>query len=199
WTHDELLHKWEDACAEPDGLGRLGYALLDDVRRLPFTNPHRLAVEFPGRWVCWQHALHEYVEGEARTCYVRHHGHALQRLIRAHVNGWFDRVHGLMHRKWLLHGGERPSRADVTCGLVAEVLAELKALHGVPDSFPLPCLLPSGEPVDLLPVANGLLDVRARVLRPHTPDYFSLACLPYPFDPAATEPRPDAALAACFA
>jgi P4 family phage/plasmid primase-like protien len=56
-------------------------------------------------------------------------------------------------------------------------------------SAPLPSLLPDGKAADLLALANGLLDLDALELRPHTPDWFSLACLPYGYDPQAACPR----------
>jgi P4 family phage/plasmid primase-like protien len=56
-------------------------------------------------------------------------------------------------------------------------------------TYPMPCLLPDGTEPDYLAAANGLLDVAAGTLRPHTPDWFSAVCLPYPFDPGVTAPQ----------
>lgn len=41
---------------------------------------------------------------------------------------------------------------------------------------------------DVIAFGNGLLDVSAGVLRDHTPLWFSTACLPYNYDPAASCP-----------
>jgi len=55
-----------------------------------------------------------------------------------------------------------------------------------------PCSL-NGEldPDNIIPVQNGLLDVTDRknpILRPHTPDFYTLNYLPFPYDPGRKAP-----------
>ena len=47
---------------------------------------------------------------------------------------------------------------------------------------------------DLLATKGGVLDTRSRNLYPHTPDWLSTVCLPYPYDPGATCPTWEAFL-----
>jgi putative DNA primase/helicase len=46
------------------------------------------------------------------------------------------------------------------------------------------------DPIDILPAANGLLDLSVfrPTLMPHTPRFFSTSVLPYPYDPHAAPP-----------
>ena len=74
-----------------------------------------------------------------------------------------------------------PLLRDVTLALNAEAL-----LRG---TVPMPGLLPGGSEPDYLAAANGLLDLESGTLRPHTPDWFSGVCLPYPYEPGAAAPR----------
>jgi P4 family phage/plasmid primase-like protien len=53
-------------------------------------------------------------------------------------------------------------------------------------------------PLDTINVRNGLLEVKAKELRPHDPKYLSPVQLPVTFDPAATCPEIDKFVAAAF-
>jgi putative DNA primase/helicase len=53
-------------------------------------------------------------------------------------------------------------------------------------------------PVDVVNVANGLVDVKHGKLSPHRPDYFSTVQLPVSFDPTATCPAWDKFIADVF-
>lgn len=48
------------------------------------------------------------------------------------------------------------------------------------DRRPSPCV------TDTIAMANGLLDVRSRILHPHTPQFFTHHVLPFAYDPKAT-------------
>jgi putative DNA primase/helicase len=56
----------------------------------------------------------------------------------------------------------------------------------------------ANPPADTLNVANGLLDVLTRRLRPHSPDFLSGVQLPVTFDPSATCPALDEFTAQVF-
>jgi P4 family phage/plasmid primase-like protien len=88
----------------------------------------------------------------------------------------------------------KPELRPVTCGVVNNALQALKANALVASTLAPPCLLPAGDRPNLLAVANGLLDLNTRELRPHTPDYFSTVCLPYAYEEAATAPAWEAVL-----
>lgn len=77
----------------------------------------------------------------------------------------------------------KPSKSQVESGL--DALRAVGALPGVA----APCWLPEysgAAPHDLISMANGLLHVKSRQLLPHTPGYFNLNALPYPWDADAT-------------
>lgn len=72
---------------------------------------------------------------------------------------------------------------------VNETIALIKA-----DSRPL-WMRP---PLDVLNLENGLLDLKTRELKPHTPDHLSMVQLPVRYDPNAKCPKWDAQVAATF-
>ncbi len=83
----------------------------------------------------------------------------------------------------------KPSKSQVESGL--DALRAVGALAGIS----APCWLPGysgAAPHDLISVANGLFHVKSRQLLPHTPGYFNLNALPYPWDADA---RPQSWLA----
>jgi P4 family phage/plasmid primase-like protien len=91
--------------------------------------------------------------------------------------------------------GDGDDLPPVTRELVSNVLAAIEGQVLVPQTVPQPSW--RGEapgPRNWVAVANGLLDVdaflagRPAVLRAHSPEWFSPACLPYPFDPTADCP-----------
>ena len=81
----------------------------------------------------------------------------------------------------------RPNRNKV-----ADVVAALKAITLLPSDKQPPCWLsdaPGLPPVqDLVPLKNGLLNVRTRDLLPHNKNLFQTALLPYSYTPEADAP-----------
>ncbi|MEC4615511.1 phage/plasmid primase, P4 family [Tsukamurella tyrosinosolvens] len=78
---------------------------------------------------------------------------------------------------------DEPEGWNPTSRRVDAVLDALSAVVLLPDTV---------EPQDgqgFVAMANGILDVRTRTLFAHTPEYFSFTCLPYSYDPAATEAK----------
>jgi putative DNA primase/helicase len=51
-----------------------------------------------------------------------------------------------------------------------------------------PAWIDYGDGPDVVPMANGLLDIRTRTLLPHTPDFFSPHVLPFEYDPDSEYP-----------
>ena len=82
----------------------------------------------------------------------------------------------------------RPNRSKV-----ADVLAALKAITLLPSNKQPPCWLsdaPGLPPVrDLIPLKNGLLNVKTRELLPHNKGLFSTHLLPFDYRPDADAPR----------
>jgi putative DNA primase/helicase len=77
---------------------------------------------------------------------------------------------------------------------VANVLAALKAMGHLERTVQPPAWICDIEPSDpdgersLVPLANGLLDLASRQLRPHSPEFFCGYVLPFAFDPDAPPP-----------
>jgi putative DNA primase/helicase len=77
-----------------------------------------------------------------------------------------------------------PTRAKV--GNVAEALA---AVSQLPESLGAPTWLNGEQHItDIFACSNGLLHLPTRTLLPHTPAYFSVNAVDYPYDPKAREP-----------
>jgi putative DNA primase/helicase len=87
------------------------------------------------------------------------------------------------------NGGSRPFEPNRN--KVTNVLDALRAQTLVDSTFDTPSwLLPGGDTpaLGVISCKNGLLDLAAKSLRPHTPAYFNLSSLPYGYDPGAPEP-----------
>jgi putative DNA primase/helicase len=76
----------------------------------------------------------------------------------------------------------------------AKIANVVDALHGATHlaaSIDAPAWLDADEttaPSEIISMANGLLNLRTRELRPHTPTFFAQHSLPFAFDPNAPEP-----------
>src|SRR5262249_25365409 len=87
-----------------------------------------------------------------------------------------------------------PPMSKVGRGLIGDVLQAFQSVAAVPGTVSQPSMLPDGTEQNLIALTNGLLDLDTGELLPHTADWFSPVCLPYPFDAAAPCPRWEAAL-----
>jgi P4 family phage/plasmid primase-like protien len=195
WTEAELAHKVDSAlaaAADP----RFPYG--SKVRAEAVTNPHRLAREFlAGRPVRYWRDLYWEYDGQK---YVQVADKEMKALLTGHLERRFAEEYAVQVaryqrrlRAWQadprqkrplpprLMGVRAPLLRDVTLALNDEAL-----LRG---TVPMPCLLPQGITSDYLAVANGLLDLENGTLRPHTPNWFSGVCLPYPYEPGAAAPQ----------
>lgn len=90
-----------------------------------------------------------------------------------------------------------PEAYKVTRPVVTNALSALESLTTLDASLEPPTWLDGRSARTCLSMENGLLDLEAllgnapadQVLLPHTPQWFSPVCLPYPFDPDADCPR----------
>ena len=79
-----------------------------------------------------------------------------------------------------------PNRAKV-----ADVVEALAATSQLPELLRAPTWLDADQnfrPVDIFACSNGLLHLPTRTLMPHTPAYFSVNAVEYPYDPKAQDP-----------
>lgn len=108
-----------------------------------------------------------------------------QQLRRA-THAWRCRVAEVGPEK----AGAQPHRPNITARSIGDVRKILFARIQRPelvdrDRVRFGCRISTGEPVRLLPVANGLLDVRTGRLSPSDPDVFATTLVDVVFDPAA--------------
>jgi putative DNA primase/helicase len=104
--------------------------------------------------------------------------------IRASVYGFLDDARRLDSNSKLVPFN--PNRSKV--GDVVEALA---AVSQLPESLRAPTWLDADQhfrPTDILACSNGLLHLPTRTLLPHTPAYFSVNAVEYPYDPNARRP-----------
>lgn len=86
------------------------------------------------------------------------------------------------------HFGTKPLRKRV----VDDVIDALRAVVNLTDRLEPPCWIRDSagkpDPLEVIPMVNGLLNVGTRELMPATPAFFTLHSLPYAFDPGAPPP-----------
>jgi P4 family phage/plasmid primase-like protien len=195
WTEEELAHKIDSALtAAPDPRFPYGGKVLAE----PVTNPHRLAHEFlAGTMVRYWRDL--YWEYDGRK-YLLVADREMRALLTGHIERRFAEVYAAQGARYARQleaweadpKGQRPAPPalmPVKAALLRDVTLALDDLALLRGTFSMPCLLPTGGEPALLAVANGLLDLNNRVLIPHTRDWFSNVCVPYPYDPAAVAPQ----------
>ena len=76
-------------------------------------------------------------------------------------------------------------------GKVGDVVEALAAAAQLSDAVRAPTWLDVEQhccPTDIFACGNGLLHLPTRMLLPHTPAYFSVNAVEYPYDPTAREP-----------
>jgi P4 family phage/plasmid primase-like protien len=175
WTEAELDHKVASAQGERPDLPFGGGGRAND--------PHRLARTFIARrpWVFWNGRHFEY-DG---TRYAEVPDYEMTALLTRHIKNALDAD----HQARLSRGEESTRRPVASRTQVNNTRLALEALCLVRGTVLLPSLLPHGKAADLLALSNGLLDLDTGELRPHTPKWFSLVCLPYAFDPDAKCPH----------
>jgi P4 family phage/plasmid primase-like protien len=194
WTEAELAHKVDSALA---AAADPRFPFGCKVRAGAVTNPHRLAREFlAGRPVrYWRDMYWEY-DG---TRYVQVADREMKALLTGHVERRFAEEYAVevaRHRRRLQSWeadptGKRPAPPrlrEVHGPLLRDVTLALNDEALLRGTYAMPCLLPEGTEPGYLAVANGLLDLDDGTLRPHTPDWFSPVCLPYPYEPGAEAP-----------
>ncbi len=77
---------------------------------------------------------------------------------------------------------------------ITNVIEALKAIGHVPESVQPPVWLDASGTItpinagEIITVENGIFEFGSRTLQPHTPELFSLHCLPFAYDSDAPEP-----------
>ena len=134
---------------------------------------------------------------------LRHHRGAFHRFVGDHWPEDDERRVSSELWRWLEHAVyEKVVRGEVVLVpfepnryRVGNVLEALKAIGHLPQSVQPPAWVSDGIPIDpkeigdLVPLANGLLDLDSRRLRPHSPEFFCGHVLDFPYDPDAPAPE----------
>jgi putative DNA primase/helicase len=72
---------------------------------------------------------------------------------------------------------------------ISDLAGALASLCELPDAIDAPCWLDGRKSETIIATANGLLDIAARQLHPHTPQFFNLHAMPFAYDATAPEPK----------
>jgi putative DNA primase/helicase len=72
---------------------------------------------------------------------------------------------------------------------VGDLLEALGAVCLLADDMDQPCWLDHRPAGPVVAMQNGLLDIASRELIPHSPLYFNMVAVPFPYDPDAPEPK----------
>jgi len=117
-------------------------------------------------------------------------------LLTQHVKQEFDRLHQVALERWepTDQHPEPPKAKKVSLGLVSNVLQALQSLTIVSFRNDWP-RWSDGRVGEFIAAENGILDVGRAIdgapdgLLPHSPEWLSTVCLPYPFNPSASCPK----------
>jgi putative DNA primase/helicase len=176
--------------------------LLDAPTGTGENSPARRVVAAPTdpMAVARQFVAEEYT-GLGGALLLRHHRNTFHRYLGDH---WpaddEERVKSELWQ-WLEHAAYEKVLKDKTVPAawepnrhkIANVLEALKAIGHVAQDVQPPVWLNGSkvtaiEPGEFVPLANGILEFRTRVLIPHRPDFFELHVLPFGYDPDAPPP-----------
>lgn len=170
----------------------------DNYHRLARINLERYRRATPngnGTLRFWRNEWYKY-DGQ---CYRKIDLDELKAKVGQSIKEEFDRVNAYELANWS-SDKKPPTVRNVSQGLVANVIfatAQMCLLSGTVELnswIDGPCKSNGGNR-RYLAMRNGILDVDALLagesdyLKPHSPDWFSLTCLPFDFDPDAKCPR----------
>jgi len=103
------------------------------------------------------------------------------------------RIYQRLEHAWYMHetkNGMEPKEWRPTKDKINKLLDAMKILVYLPRASQPPTWLNSTDStVGLVACANGLLDVSARKLLPHTPQYFNDVSVPFDYLPNAPQPK----------
>jgi putative DNA primase/helicase len=159
-------------------------------------DPHRLARGFlvsvsgplrfwRGDLFCWQNGAYRPVtDGD----------------IRGELTNWirreFQQIQRLELEAWKADSRERkgppPKTRKVTTRLLGDVVNAVRGACLLPSPIDPPAWIDGTtgpEPVNLLPLRNGILDIPEKRLLPPSPNLFTLNVCPYDYEPNAPAPR----------
>jgi putative DNA primase/helicase len=72
---------------------------------------------------------------------------------------------------------------------ISDLAGALASLCELSDKIDAPCWLDGRKTGTIIAAANGLIDIAARQLYPHTPQFFNLHATPFAYDAVASEPE----------
>jgi hypothetical protein len=128
-------------------------------------------------------ALH-YYQGEFFSWTGTHHRTIDVNTIRAEIYDFLDAADCPDKQ-----GATIPFRA--TPRRVSDVLDALKAAANLPSQVAMPSWIANDQgisPSEMIACKNGLLHIPSRKLLAHTPDFFNLVAVRFPYDANAPEP-----------
>ena len=72
---------------------------------------------------------------------------------------------------------------------ISDLAGALASLCELADTIDAPCWLDGRKTGTIIPAANGLIDITAQQLYPHTPQFFNLHAVSFGYDATAPEPK----------
>jgi putative DNA primase/helicase len=139
-----------------------------------------------GRWFRWNGSA--YRELPVAELYSE---------LTASAKREMDRLNMIAQEQAAAKGTKTPTVQRITRGLIGNVELALASMTTWSSTIEPPALFDGNgwQRRNLVAMTNGVLDIdslfdgNADVLLPHTPRWFSMNCLPYPYDPNADCPR----------
>ncbi len=138
---------------------------------------------------CWNLAFCRWVDGGYRLLPDSEIDGPLREWIREE----FIRVNKREIKAWeeTDKAKEKPTTRKVTNALIGNVLGAMRSIVRVPFDTAPPCWFDSAEirePSGLLPMRNGILELKSGELIPATPAFFTFNALPYDYEPWPATP-----------
>lgn len=159
---------------------------IDNAQQLAEANLAYYREHYSRNLVFWRNEWYRY----KGTNYERIDGEHVRIRLREFIQKHFEKV-------WKSGGDERDAVRNVTIPLVNNVMESMKALCFLQPSTTTDSWIHDG-PEDCVAFENKILSLKglfsgtedeSEFLFDHSPDWFSLSCLPYQFDHTARCPR----------
>jgi putative DNA primase/helicase len=138
---------------------------------------------------------HEFTTGDRRTLY--HHRGGFHRWTGSAYAEISDdelrsSLYAFLDQAVSIGADSKPRRVNPSAAMVTNVLDALRAASYLDNAIAPPTWLdpsPDLPAAEIVACSNGLLHLPTSRLLPHTPRFFTLNALDYPFEPDCPEPR----------
>jgi putative DNA primase/helicase len=182
------------AVGEPTGAARKGVpiALRSDPRAEELPAPSNPLAVARRLLPDWQNEGGQLVYRRWRGSWMRWTGTCWRELDEAQVRkAMYERLEHVVYQAPAKDGETEERAWAPTKQKISNLFDALGAITLLPTDVDAPVWLDGEDGQEDGPIVaceNGLLRIRDRALLPHTPGFFNLVSVPFPYDPAATAP-----------